>query len=208
MPEQWLLELIGYVASVLVAISLTMRSIVRLRVINLAGSAAFTVYGFLIAAYPVAAVNLFIVGVNLYFLAGMARKKDFFDLLELEVDSPYVRRFVSFYEPDIRQFLPGFALRDDAPPLAVFVLRNLVPAGLLLGYPRADGTLEVALDFVIPQYRDFKVGRFLFEEQARFFRQRGIGAVESPRGSAAHERYLRKMGFSPAGGEAYRLALP
>jgi|ERR1051325_4597590 hypothetical protein len=50
-------ELIGYVASVLVAISLTMTSILRLRIINLTGSACFTLYGLLIGAYPVAIVN-------------------------------------------------------------------------------------------------------------------------------------------------------
>jgi GNAT superfamily N-acetyltransferase len=207
MPEQWLLELIGYVASVLVAISLTMRSIVRLRVINLVGSVAFTVYGFLIAAYPVAAVNLFIACVNVYFLVGMARSSDFFDLIEIESGSSYVERFLAFYADEIRRFLPGFAPRAGEAPLAVFVLRNLVPAGLLLGYPREDGTLEVALDFVIPQFRDFKVGRYLFDERAAFFRQRGIVAVESPRGSDAHEAYLKRMGFEPAAEDRYRLAL-
>ena len=40
-------ELIGYLASFLVAISLLMVSIVKLRLINLAGSIVFIIYGFL-----------------------------------------------------------------------------------------------------------------------------------------------------------------
>jgi hypothetical protein len=63
-----ILEMIGYLASVLVAISLMMRSLTKLRVINLSGSLLFAVYGFLIGAYPVAALNAFIVGVNVFYL--------------------------------------------------------------------------------------------------------------------------------------------
>ena len=58
MNSQLVLELVGYVASILVAISLMMSSILKLRLINLVGSAAFVVYGALIGAYPVAVVNL------------------------------------------------------------------------------------------------------------------------------------------------------
>jgi hypothetical protein len=62
------LEFLGYLASTLVAISLMMRSLTKLRVINLSGSLLFTVYGFYIGAYPVAAVNAFIVLINIFYL--------------------------------------------------------------------------------------------------------------------------------------------
>jgi hypothetical protein len=61
-------ELLGYSASVLVAVSLTMRTLTRLRVINMVGSLLFTIYGFIIGAYPVAVLNAFIVLVNIYYL--------------------------------------------------------------------------------------------------------------------------------------------
>lgn len=64
-------EIVGYIASALVAVSLMMSSIFRLRVINLVGAALFTVYGLLIGAYPVAAMNLFIVLIDLYYLRDM-----------------------------------------------------------------------------------------------------------------------------------------
>lgn len=62
------LEMLGYAASLFVAVSLMMRSLVKLRIINLVGSLLFTAYGLMIAAYPVAVVNGFIVFVNLYYL--------------------------------------------------------------------------------------------------------------------------------------------
>lgn len=63
-----LVEWVGYVASVLIAASLTMTSIVKLRWVNLFGASLFTVYAFIIGAIPVALVNGFISVVYIYFL--------------------------------------------------------------------------------------------------------------------------------------------
>ena len=71
-----LLEMVGYTASVLVAISLMMRSLHKLRIINLSGSFLFTVYGFAIGAYPVAVLNAFIVLVNLFYLRNAHKVTD------------------------------------------------------------------------------------------------------------------------------------
>jgi hypothetical protein len=48
-----------------------MRSLLKLRVINLTGALLFTIYGLVIGALPVAALNLFIVLVNIYYLHQM-----------------------------------------------------------------------------------------------------------------------------------------
>ena len=55
------LEWLGYLSSVIVAISLTMSSIIKLRIYNLIGGTAFSIYGFLIGSLPVGFLNLFIV---------------------------------------------------------------------------------------------------------------------------------------------------
>lgn len=68
MDAPYYLELLGYLASILVAISLMMRSLNTLRIINLLGALLFTVYGLIIGAYPVAVLNAFIVLVNVYYL--------------------------------------------------------------------------------------------------------------------------------------------
>jgi hypothetical protein len=68
-------EIIGYTASALVAISLMMSSIFKLRVINLIGAALFTLYGLLIGAYPVAVLNFTIVLIDLYYLRETIKSK-------------------------------------------------------------------------------------------------------------------------------------
>ena len=51
--ENMILEIFGYVASIIIAISLTMKNIHRLRWWNLFGAIAFSTYGVLIGAWPV-----------------------------------------------------------------------------------------------------------------------------------------------------------
>jgi len=62
------IEWLGYLSSVIVAISLTMSSITRLRWLNLVGGISFAIYGFMIGSFPVGLLNVFMIGVNLYHL--------------------------------------------------------------------------------------------------------------------------------------------
>jgi len=63
-----LIEYVGYLASILIGVSMFMKDIVKLRFINLVGAILFTVYGFIIKSYPVAIVNLIISFTNIYYL--------------------------------------------------------------------------------------------------------------------------------------------
>jgi len=66
------IEWLGYLASILVAISFLMRSMTRLRFVNTIGAICFVIYAVAIKALPVALINCFIVCINVYYLA----KKD------------------------------------------------------------------------------------------------------------------------------------
>jgi hypothetical protein len=91
--------------------------------------------------------------------------------------------------------LPEFSYQKDKQTFGVFILRNLIPAGLFLGQVEGD-TLHVDLDFVIPGYRDFKVGKYLFANPSDIFTSRGICRICSQPGNQAHAAYLRRMGFT------------
>ncbi|GEM75784.1 YgjV family protein [Vibrio sagamiensis] len=67
-------EILGYAASIMVAISLTMKDIIKLRILNFIGCALFTAYGLMIDSWPVVLTNGFIACVNVYFLAKMRRE--------------------------------------------------------------------------------------------------------------------------------------
>lgn len=74
--EFTIIEIMGYVASIMVAISLTMKDIVKLRILNFIGCSFFVVYGVMISAMPVVATNAFIACVNVYFLFKMYQEND------------------------------------------------------------------------------------------------------------------------------------
>lgn len=209
MDLPWIYELLGYVASVLVAISLTMKSIRRLRVFNLVGSTAFAAYGLLIGAYPVAAVNLFIACINIYYLRQMAATREFFDLLRIRPDSEYLKSFLDFYRDDIQQFSPGFSYAPAPGQQGFFVLRDMVPAGLFLGEIGQPGQLRVRLDYVTPEYRDLQTAQYLFRERGDLFRELGVHEIVSDAGTPTHAAYLRRMGFAPdpARPDLYRMAV-
>ncbi|WP_249314868.1 uroporphyrinogen decarboxylase [Pseudoalteromonas sp. S1727] len=68
-------EYLGYLASALLIVSLTMSDVSKLRWFNLAGCIAFTAYGAAIAAWPVAITNGLLTFVNIYHLLKLNRQQ-------------------------------------------------------------------------------------------------------------------------------------
>lgn len=195
-------ELIGYVGSALVVVSLMMRSLLRLRVVNLVGAAIFGLYGVLIAAPPVWIVNGAIVVIDLWHLRRMIGTREDLEVLEVAADSAYLGRFLGYHAEDIRTFQPAFT--GVTPEHRAFlVLRDLVPAAVVLVRPLGDGRWLVDLDYAIPAYRDHTSGAYVFREGALLATLDASQIVSEP-GTPEHSRYLERMGFERADGR-YRL---
>lgn len=210
MENHLLLECVGYLASLLIALSLMMSSILRLRIINSLGAITFVVYGLAIHAYPVAFLNTLILVVNVWHLRRMLHTREFFEILEVPGDSTYLRHFLHFHRAEIEPLLAEATQSAAADALALFILRDCVPAGVLLAREESPGSLRILLDFVIPGYRDLKAGRYLFREKADFFRARGLREIRVAGGSPTFDAYLRRIGFvnqPRAGASEFRLTL-
>ncbi len=200
-------EWIGYAASVLVAGSLMMRNVVRLRWINGVGALTFAIYGWLIGSWPVAGMNAFIVGINLYHLSRMRKTETYFRLLRLSADDEYLSYFLARHKQDISGNQPSFDFEPAAGDWCWFVLRDTLPAGVLIAAPGEDGLLRVKLDYVLPEFRDFALGQFVWHANAPVFVGLGVRLLEATGGSAEHRGYLARMGFAEVGGDrwTYRL---
>ena len=201
------LEWIGYLASLIVLVSLVMSSLKKLRWINLVGATMFAAYGFLIHALPVGFMNAGIVLVDIYYLVQMYKKKDYFSLLKLGTQTEYFNYFMSFYKENIESFIKLENDLDDPKYIKLFILRNTIPAGIVVSKIRDDQTLEIIVDYVVPAYRDFKMGHFLYEDQKEFFVSQGFETLLTKPGNEKHQNYLKKMGFIPESidGEFYYL---
>jgi len=76
-----------------------------------------------------------------------------------------------------------------------FVLRNMAVSGLFLAHSPEPGTLTVGLDYVIPEYRDYKNGKFVYHHLTDHFKEAGYHRIMAKGTSKKHIGFLKKMGF-------------
>ncbi|MCF6172125.1 MAG: hypothetical protein L3J66_14230 [Bacteroidales bacterium] len=186
---------IGYAASAVIALSMTVNSIVKFRWINLAGASTFAVYGFLIGAFPVMFLNGFIVSVDIYYLIRIYSKTQLFDTLEVRGDNKYLLKFLEFHKNEIEKFFPGFKYKPEMNTISFFVLRNMAVAGIFLAHREAGNVLKVGLDYVVPEYRDYKNGKYVYDHLKDHFKEMGFKKIVSCGGTPKHTKYLKKLGF-------------
>lgn len=194
-------ELVGYLASALVVLSLTMRSLLRLRLLSLAGSVTFLTYGVLIESVPIIVTNCCIAAINLWFLRKefAIRRSGSADLgaSRIRADSPFLRDFVDYHHDDILDFQPDFSLPTGDDVLALMLTREGAPAGLVIGHLGGDGRLRIDLDYVLREHRDSRLGVWLYGRGADVFRALGIRSIRATALTEAHRKYLRRAGFAP-----------
>ena len=205
-------ELMGYLASALVVLALTMTSVVRLRMVSLAGSITFFVYGTLIDSVPIMITNGSIAVINVWFLrkefaSGGPHGRDL-GVAHIRADSPFLADFIAFHLIDIHRFQPDFHVPKGDDVVTLLLNRDGLPAGLLIGR-RVGSTLTIDLDYVLGAYRDSRLGRWLYGPGAQVFRADGIDQLRSAGTTDTHRKYLPRVGFrlSSDDPDVYTLAL-
>ncbi len=196
------LELFGYFGSLLIAISLMMSNLKKLRWINLIGAAIFSTYGFLIESPPVFILNGWIVLINTYHLIRLYQFQDNFDMVRLSsVRTQLFELLMQRYGDDIQTFFPEATIEQMEKATALLIFRNMKPVGLFV-YRRLEhepATIEVLVDYVIPESRDFKTAQFLFSRHSTQLRKEAINTVLSRSKRPGHIAYLKQMGFEECG---------
>ncbi len=196
-------EILGYVASAFVAVSLSMKSLARLRALNLVGALAFACYGWLLSAYPILIVNGYIAVINFVFLLKLRPgRSEAFELLAIrDADNRYLRRFLEFHAEDIRRFFPDFKLESEQDIQVVFILRDMLPVGLVICQRTDAETLTVLLDYVIPSHRDFRCAEYFYRSWRAVIDQEGVHRFLARADVDDHLNYLQRLGFLPLGGD-------
>jgi hypothetical protein len=192
-------EIFGYCASAIIAFSLTRSSIVKLRWYNLFGACSFCIYGIIINAYPVALLNGFIALTNMFFLTRLLLNVQVqFSVLQVSRPSNYVDFFLAYHQTEIKSLFPRFLkVAATANRQYFFLTERTEVVGMLSGYEEDSDTFVVDFDFVIPAYRDCRLGHFTLgrgQQLAKTFNYSNIIALAD---SFEHENYLSTLGFSP-----------
>ncbi len=190
-----IIEWVGYIASTVVLISLSLASITKLRIYNLIGASIFSFYGFYIGALPVGIMNFIICLFNIYYLRILYFRKEKFDVIEVQRGDGFLNKFLKHYEKDIANFFPAFNTDEIKDKYILLALRDMNVVGVFMSTKNIDGVSEILLDYVTPQYRDYKMGKFIFTRLKDFFIKQEVKKLICHSDVAKQKEYLGKMGF-------------
>ena len=186
-----IIEMIGYIGSFLVLISFLMTSVFKLRIVNSIGSLIFMIYALIIKSYPTAIMNFCLILINIYFLWKMSHTDKTYTLLKTGIDDKYLEYFIDVHKDDILACFPDQKLKFAKNDEAYFICYGSNPLGLTIASRKAD-TLDLKLDYCVPEYRDFSIGEFLFNK----LKDEGISKVRYSGSIEHHMDYLNKMNFT------------
>ena len=192
-------EVVGYLASALVATSYFMRSLTRLRWVSLAGSVLFMAYGLLIGAWPVLFTNVLVAVANVLGLRKeLAASASTITAVPIEADSPFMVDYLAANADEISNTQPGYH-PSEHDTFVRLVNREGLPAGVLIAEP-AGKELLIKLDYVSPAYRDSVSARWLFGPGRSTFTDAGFTRLVAHAHTSVHRNYLEAVGFRPEGG--------
>ena len=188
--------MIGYVASVLLAISLMVNNDLKFRWINAGGCLFFIVYGVFISAWPIIITNSFLLAINIFYLIKIYNSHEDFELIEFQGSERLVKKFLSFYYTDIHNYFPDFKHEIKEEQLNFVILRDLVIANIFIAQLLPDGSAVIQLNYTVPKYRDYKVGTFIFKKDRKFLISKGVKELFYDKvANKKHLHFLKKMGF-------------
>ena len=192
------IEWVGYLASALVAMSLMVTKAVKFRVFNLLGCIAFIIYGIFFKAFPVILANSILLVINIYQLVKLYNIEEQFQLITFNEDNKIVEKFVDFYAKDIQNYFPTFSFKQlTHHQLKFIVLRDVSIANIFVIEIDINGNAMVKINYTIPQYRDYKVTKFVIEKEKEMLLNKGVKKlVYETIENKNYLHFLQVIGFS------------
>ena len=196
------LEIIGWSGSALLVISLLQTRVMRLRVLNSAASAVLVGYNAALAVWPMVAMNVVLVAINLTVIWRMVRQRHdarAYDVVRVGVDEAFLARLLRRHAEDVGRFNPPAEDLLAQAEHAFLVTSGDEVVGVVLSRAGdAPDEQQVVLDYVLPPYRDFTPGEFVFAADGPFAQMGARRVVASP-AMAASSAYLAAVGFETDG---------
>lgn len=200
MNAHFIIEMVGYIGSALVLLSFLMVSVYKLRVVNSLGSVVCVIYGMIIHAYPTVVMNLCLIAINVYYLVKMINTEKNYDLVKVDGDEGVTKYTIDRYKDDIAKCFPGISMDFSKANAAYVVCHDGKPVGVTLGILE-NRELNLLLDYSIPEYRDFSIGKFLMSN----LKAEGVQKLIYEGSDENHKEYLKKTGFSESNGRYEKL---
>ncbi len=203
------LEIIGWVGSILVIVSLAQARVLRFRWLNLAGALLAVLYNVALAIWPFAAMNAVIAVIDIYWvrkLLGERHDPSAYSVVEVGPGDAYLSHVIGVHLEDIHTFQPSYAAPPASSPAegdgrrwAFLVQRAEETVGAVVVRDVGLGTAVVELDYVTPRFRDFTPGEFVYGRSG-VFADHGVRRLVADKELATQTAYLRSVGFRDEAG--------
>jgi hypothetical protein len=200
-------SVIGWGGSALVVVSLLQTRILRLRLLNLIGCVILVGFNLAIGVWPMVGMNAVLAVINVVHLWRLLRHRHDdaeYAVLRVNSDDAYLTHVLAAHSRDISRFNPGFVLGRT--PYAFLVQRGESTVGVVLAHDAGSGRAQIDLDYVLPAYRDFTPGEFVYR-RSDVFTDQGFTQVLAPPRMRDSSPYLNRLGFH-RDGNALVLDLP
>jgi hypothetical protein len=188
-------SIIGWGGSALVVLSLLQTRILRLRVLNLVGCVILVAFNAVVGVWPMVGMNAVLAVINvvhLWRLLGHRHDEAEYQVLQVHDGDAYLGFILGRHQKDITRFNPGFT--PGVSPYAFLVQHGDRTVGVVLAHDAGTGRAQIDLDYVVPKYRDFTPGEFVYR-RSDVFTQHGFRQVIAPPGMRDSTPYLKNLGF-------------
>lgn len=201
------LEIIGWVGSALVVVSLMQARVLRFRWMNFAGSVIAAAYNAVVGIWPFAVMNAVIAVIDAYWLWRLTRERhdaEVYQVVPVGAGDDYLRHVLGVHATDIARYYPSFAVdavaaAPDGERWAYLVLRGDETVGVVVVRGTGGGLGEVVLDYVTPRFRDFTPGEFVYRRSGAFAGT-GLRALVVAPDARDTGDYLERVGFRQVDG--------
>ena len=190
-------SIIGWGGSALVVVSLLQTRILRLRVLNLVGCVILTGFNAAIEVWPMVGMNVVLAAINAVHLWRLLRHRhddEAYAVLEVGGSDAYLGHVLQMHAGDITRFHPDFDPAGALSPYAFLVQHGERTVGVVLAHDAGEGKAQIDVDYVLPEYRDFTPGEFVYR-RSDVFTGHGFRQVIAAPGMRESATYLNNVGF-------------
>lgn len=113
-------------------------------------------------------------------------------MIEVTCDDNYLHEFLVFYKKQLYYFFPLY--KSSSKDRVFFLIREMNIAGIFIAKITGDEML-IELDFIKPEYRDFKIGNYIYNRNTGYFKKMGIRLIKTKSYNKTYSKYLLHMGF-------------
>lgn len=183
------LEIFGYIGTLLVILSMAMRSVKKLRIFNICGSFISMIYAAECNTWPIVIMNATLIVINFYHLMRSKHRSRCAECVQVSLTDRATSYFLTFFENGIKESFPSYIYQSNIDAEAHIVYIEDKVAGILIGKCEGDA-------FMADMYYVIKKFRYLSDKTViATLAEREIKRISVPCENTDVQRYFEKMGY-------------